>query len=200
MDKILFELRPYFKIIIGNIFLGMAYASWMKPRGIINGGVTSLAMIVNKMSGINIIYLTSFITIILLISSLIFLGRQNLFRSILSSISYNVFFSLFYMLPIKLGINLVFDFILSVIFIAIGYYCCISENSSTVGLDVIALIIYKKNSKISIAKSIRLLNYTVLVFGVFTYGLFSVVLGIGFSYLQSIGLQFLLSKRNKLNI
>lgn len=178
----------------------MAYASWMKPQGIINGGVTSIAMIVNKLTEINIVYLTSIITIVLLCSSFFFLGRQHLFRSVLSSVSYNLFFSLFYMLPIKLGINLPIDFILSVIFISIGYYCCISENSSTVGLDVVALIICKKNPNIPIAKCIRFLNYTVLVFGVFTYGVFSIVLGIVFSYLQSLLLQYLLAQRNKLNI
>ncbi|MFG5434087.1 YitT family protein [Enterococcus faecalis] len=90
------------------------------------------------------------------------------------------------------------DFILATIFIAVGYYCCLSENSSTVGMDVIALVIHKKNPKIAIAKAIRLLNYTVLAFGLLTYGLISVVIGIIFSYFQSLLLHYLLKqKENK---
>ncbi|MCO5480925.1 YitT family protein [Enterococcus faecalis] len=198
MGNFIKNSKSLFKIIVGNILLGIAYSKWMKPRGIINGGVTSLAMIVNKVTDVNILYLTSGITILLLFASFFFLGRQNLIRSIVSSVCYNIFFSFFYTLPIRIEINLPVDFILATIFIAVGYYCCLSENSSTVGMDVIALVIHKKNPKIAIAKAIRLLNYTVLVFGLLTYGLISVVIGIIFSYFQSLLLHYLLKqKENK---
>ncbi|EPC6172719.1 YitT family protein [Enterococcus faecalis] len=198
MGNFIKNSKSLFKIIGGNILLGIAYSKWMKPRGIINGGVTSLAMIVNKVTDVNILYLTSGITILLLFASFFFLGRQNLIRSILSSVCYNIFFSFFYTLPIRIEINLPVDFILATIFIAVGYYCCLSENSSTVGMDVIALVIHKKNPKIAIAKAIRLLNYTVLAFGLLTYGLISVVIGIIFSYFQSLLLHYLLKqKENK---
>ncbi|MGL9998375.1 YitT family protein [Enterococcus sp. DIV1444a] len=198
MKNFIKNSKSLFKIIGGNILLGIAYSKWMKPRGIINGGVTSLAMIVNKITDVNILYLTSGITILLLFASFFFLGRQNLIRSIVSSVCYNIFFSFFYTLPIRIEINLPVDFILATIFIAVGYYCCLSENSSTVGMDVIALVIHKKNPKIAIAKAIRLLNYTVLAFGLLTYGLISVVIGIIFSYFQSLLLHYLLKqKENK---
>ncbi|MDV2932538.1 YitT family protein [Enterococcus faecalis] len=194
MGNFIKNSKSLFKIIGGNILLGIAYSKWMKPRGIINGGVTSLAMIVNKVTDVNILYLTSGITILLLFASFFFLGRQNLIRSIVSSVCYNIFFSFFYTLPIRIEINLPVDFILATIFIAVGYYCCLSENSSTVGMDVIALVIHKKNPKIAIAKAIRLLNYTVLAFGLLTYGLISVVIGIIFSYFQSLLLHYLLKQ------
>lgn len=198
MENFIKNSKSLFKIIGGNILLGIAYSKWMKPRGIINGGVTSLAMIVNKVTDVNILYLTSGITILLLFASFFFLGRQNLFRSIVSSVCYNLFFSFFYTLPIRIEINLPVDFLLATIFVAVGYYCCLSENSSTVGMDVIALVIHKKNPKIAIAKAIRLLNYTVLAFGLLTYGLISVVIGIIFSYFQSLLLHYLLKqKENK---
>lgn len=198
MGNFIKNSKSLFKIIGGNILLGIAYSKWMKPRGIINGGVTSLAMIVNKVTDVNILYLTSGITILLLFASFFFLGRQNLIRSIVSSVCYNIFFSFFYTLPIRIEIKLPVDFILATIFIAVGYYCCLSENSSTVGMDVIALVIHKKNPKIAIAKAIRLLNYTVLAFGLLTYGLISVVIGIIFSYFQSLLLHYLLKqKENK---
>ncbi|HAP3815426.1 TPA: YitT family protein [Enterococcus faecalis] len=198
MENFIKNSKSLLKIIGGNILLGIAYSKWMKPRGIINGGVTSLAMIVNKVTDINILYLTSGITILLLFASFFFLGRQNLFRSIVSSVCYNLFFSFFYTLPIRIEINLPVDFVLATIFVSVGYYCCLSENSSTVGMDVIALVIHKKKPKIAIAKAIRLLNYTVLAFGLLTYGLFSVVIGIIFSYVQSLLLHYLLKqKENK---
>ncbi|OTP31835.1 hypothetical protein A5798_001858 [Enterococcus sp. 6C8_DIV0013] len=52
------------KILIGNLLMGFAYAKWMKPNEIINGGVTSVAMILEKITGINILFLTNGVTIL----------------------------------------------------------------------------------------------------------------------------------------
>lgn len=179
------NLEPLLKIIVGNILMGFAYAKWMKPDAIINGGVTSLSMIINKATTLPILYLTNGITVILLGVSWYFLGRQNFFRSILSSICYNAFFSWFYLWNINLQINLPVDFVLATIFIAIGYYCCITADASTVGMDVVALIAHKKNPKVNVAKTIRWINFIVLAFGFLVYGLKSVVIGVLFSFANS---------------
>lgn len=94
-------------------------------------------------------------------------------------------FSFFYSFQIPIQINLVIDLLLASIGIAIGYYCSISSGSSTVGLDIIALIGHKKNPKVKIAKAIRYCNYSVLALGLFTYGVKSVVIGVIFSFLYS---------------
>ncbi len=176
---------PILKIIIGNVFMGFAYAKWMKPDAIINGGVTSVAMILNKATQIPILYLTNGVTLILLFVCWYYLGKQNFLQSIVSSVAYNGFFSLFYLIPINFQMNIIIDFLLASLFIAFGYYCCISANASTVGMDVIALIAHKKNPKVNIAKTIRLINFVVLGFGFLVYGVSSVIIGIAFSYANS---------------
>lgn len=181
------------KIIIGNLLMGLAYAKWMKPNAIINGGVTSVAMILEKATGINILYLTNGVTLILLVVCWFFLGKENFLKSLFSSICYNGFFSLFYSLQINLQVNLPVDFLLASLFISTGYYCCLSSNSSTVGMDVIALVLYKKNPKINLAKTIRYINYVVLIFGLMTYGIMSVVIGVLFSYVYSYLLDLLMT-------
>ena len=191
------QLTSLGKIIIGNFFMGLAYAKWMKPDAIINGGVTSVAMIINKATHIPLLYLTNGVTVILLFVCWYFLGKQNFFQSILSSIAYNFFFSLFYTLSFHLQINLLVDFVLASIFIAFGYYCCITSNASTVGMDVIALIAHEKNPKINVAKMIRYLNFVVLGFGFFVYGFKSVLIGIVFSFVNSWILNQFLSNDKK---
>ena len=54
-------------ILIGNIFLGIACSKWMVPNEIINGGVTSISMILNKMLSVPLLYLTNGLTLLLLI-------------------------------------------------------------------------------------------------------------------------------------
>ncbi|MBO0430781.1 YitT family protein [Enterococcus sp. DIV0660C] len=189
------EQKNILKIIVGNVFLGFAYANWMKPNNIINGGVTSVAMILEKISQIPIFYLTSGVTVLLLIFCWFFLGKGNFLKSIVSSICYNLFFTMFYLLKLNVQINLVVDFLFACVFIAIGYYCCISANASTVGMDVIALAINKKHPEFSIARGIRYINVMVLALGFLTYGVKSVVIGILFSLLNSYILDFLLKRR-----
>ncbi|MDF0480305.1 YitT family protein [Vagococcus sp. PNs007] len=188
---------PFIKIIIGNMFMGFAYAKWMKPNDIINGGVTSVAMILEKITHLPLLYLSNGVTLLLLLACYISLGKANFFRSLISSCCYMLFFSMFYSLPFSATVNLPIDFMLASVFIAIGYYCCISSNSSTVGMDVIALIIHKNKPKIKVAVLIRYINFGVLAVGVLTYGWLSIIVGVLFSYVNSYLLNFLLEAKAK---
>lgn len=174
-------LQSLFKIMLGNLVLAIAYAKWMVPNQIINGGVTSLSLVLQKVTHLPLPWLTNGLTICLLVICGIFLGKASFMKSIVSSLSYMFFFTLFYSLPFSLSTILPIDFLLACIVIAFGYYCCLSEGSSTVGVDVIALVLYKKNPKRNLAKMIRHFNVAVLVLGFFTYGILSVVIGLLFS-------------------
>lgn len=71
----------------------------------------------------------------------------------------------------------------------------ISSESTAVGFDVIALILNKKNPKINIALTMYLINTCVLLFGLLSYGITSVLTGIDFTALQSLTLNCLLKRK-----
>lgn len=190
-------LKDILIIMLGNILIGFSYANWMVPNEIINGGVTSLSLILNEVSKIPILYLSNGITVLLLIVCLIFLGKENFTKSIASSVFYSLFFSLFHMMSLELSVNLWIDMILASVAIALGYYCCISRNASTVGMDVIAIILNRKNSKIEIAKCIRYINFVVLIFGFIVFGTRAIVIGIIYTFINSYALDLLLKKKIK---
>lgn len=96
-NELLEESKAVLKIIAGNSLLGFAYAKWMKPNGIINGGVTSMAMILEKVTNVPIVYLTSGITTLLLVFCWLFLGKANFFKSIISSV-FIIYFLLFFII------------------------------------------------------------------------------------------------------
>lgn len=66
------QLKSLLKIAFGNLVMGLAYAKWMVPNKIINGGVTSLALLANKVTHLSITFWTNSITGLLLIACLIF--------------------------------------------------------------------------------------------------------------------------------
>ncbi len=182
------------KIIFGNSLIGSSYACLVVPHEIINGGVTSLALILNAISGAGITKLANIITFLLLLICLIFLGRDYFFKSILSSICYLFFFNFFYSLQFSTNLNQVSSIILASVLIALGYYFCISANATTVGVDVIAIILHHRNKKIDIAIAIRCLNYIVLLFGFSLFGWISIIKGVIFTFIYSLLLKKLLNR------
>lgn len=172
-------------IIIGNIVMSFGYAKLMVPHNIINGGVTSLAMIVQhfwqiSLDKINILLLAS-----LLLLVLFFLGKELLVKSLISSCVYAFCFSYFINLNLTINLPAFWSMGIASILISFGYFCCLSANSSTVGMDVLALIIHQRWPQISLDKAIRTLNLLILLAGFFIYGIIAIVLGIIFSYLYS---------------
>ncbi|MGG3494239.1 YitT family protein [Peribacillus simplex] len=185
------------KIIAGNISMTFAYAFFIVPNEIINGGVTSSALLLHALSGYNIAMLANLVTGLLLIICLVFLGKEYFFKSIVSSLSYMLFFNFFYSLNIDFDVNIVLVILISSILIAIGYYLCITANASTVGFDVIALILHHKNEKIDIAATIRIINLIVLILGLLVYGYTSIVKGIAFTLFFSFLLKKMLDRKQK---
>ncbi|KOR83325.1 hypothetical protein AM233_03750 [Bacillus sp. FJAT-22058] len=190
-------MKDLLKIIAGNISMTFAYAYLIVPNEIINGGVTSSALVLNALLGYNIAMLANLVTGLLLIICLVFLGKEYFFKSIVSSLSYMVFFNFFYSLNIQFDMNIVLVIFISSILIAIGYYLCITANASTVGFDVIALILHHKNEKIDIAATIRIINLIVLILGLLVYGYASIVKGIAFTLLFSYLLKKMLDRKQK---
>ena len=189
--------KSILKIIFGNVLIGFAYAQWMRPNGIINGGVTSIAMILERLTPVSIIYLANGITLLLLLLCLIFLGKETFLKSVFSGICYNLFFALFTLMPFSFNIYIAVDFLLACLIISYGYYCCISAKASTVGMDVIALVLNKRNPKINIAKTIRYINLIVLGAGFLVYGLWSIIFGVLFSFINTYLLQIFLKRKKQ---
>lgn len=182
-------------ILLANALLGFAYAQWVRPNGIINGGVTSVAMILERLTGLSVILLANGVTLSLLVLCFLFLGREVFLKSIFSGFCYNMFFALFTMIPWRLSVHILVDFPLAVVCISLGYFGCIASQSSTVGMDVIALILNKKNPKIDVAIAIRVINFIVLGVGLLVYGWQSVALGFVFSLGTTHLLQRLIKRR-----
>lgn len=173
------------KIVFGNIILTAAYALLTVPNHVINGGVTSFSLIFGEAIGVDVTVVANGMTLILLLLSGIFLGRDFLFKSLVSSVCYMGFLSVFHSLPIYLPLHPLICVIIAGIMVGLGYYLCISANASTVGFDVIALILHSKNEKFNVAITLRIISIAVLLLGCISFGFMSVVYGILFTLIET---------------
>lgn len=69
-----------------------------------------------------------------------------------------------------------------------GYYLCISQHSTGVSFDTLALILHRWNPQISIAAAMFTINLLVLSLGCVFYGIRSVLFGVVFTAVQSLTL------------
>jgi len=179
------QIKDILKIIIGNIILTSAYAFVTVPNKIVNGGVTSCSLIISNFLPVDISVIANIFTMALLAICFFKLGKENFLKSIVSSICYMGFLSFFRSIGIELIMNPVLCVVVASTMVGIGYFLCISANASTVGFDVIALVVHKENPKIEVGTVIRYLSIAVLLMGLLTYGYMAVIFGIAFSILET---------------
>jgi len=67
----------YVIITIGNLLLTSAYAFLTVPNEIINGGVTSTSLLISHYLQVDISYISTPLTILLLIFGRVFLGKNS---------------------------------------------------------------------------------------------------------------------------
>ena len=190
-------MKSYLKILIGNIILTGAYAFLTVPNNIINGGVTSTSLLISHYLNVDVGIISAILTIFLLLFGLIALGKDFFVRSAFSSICYVVFFNLFHLIGFNIKIPIIICVILAGILVGVGHSLCLLEDSSTVGYDVIALFINKKNNKFNTAIVLRIIGIIVLLVGVLTFGVLSVVYGIIFTLIQTQVIYLMLKKKKK---
>lgn len=184
----------YLKIILGNLAMTFAYAYLAVPFGIINGGVTSFAMVLNQILPGNISLWTNLLYLSLLTVCYIFMGYRYFINALFSCAAFIIFFTLFTAFPLALPLPFFLAVPFMGILIGIGYYLCISAQSTALGFDTVAIILHDRNPKINLALTIYICNVIVLLSGLFTYGLISVIAGIICSGLQSFVLNLLTKK------
>ena len=179
----------FLRIFIGNILITGAYAFITVPKIILNGGVTSFSLVLEGWTGIGISFWVDFLTVLLIVISLIFLGKTYFVGALFSSVCYMVLFNLFHWTGFEVVVPLVFGTPIlatpiAAILVAGGYYFCIAAKATAVSIDTVAMILNKKNPRFNIATTMMVINIAVLLTGAATYSLSAVVCGIVFTFLQ----------------
>ena len=212
-----YTVRRYTLIGFGITVLNFAYVMVTVPHGIINGGVTSFSMVLSRLPLTEALPVNAWVAIVtglLALLCCIFLGRDifiaSLYSCVMGVAAFN-FFTLVIpesviddMLRIgQMGYNPVIpagmaaELIAAAIVVGAGYYFCLSNDATAVGMDTIALIIHKRHEKIPVAYAMYAINILVLLLGLYTYGLRCVLMGIAFAGIQALTLNTLLKCKGR---
>ena len=210
-------IKRFALIGFGLVILNFAYVMVTVPHGIINGGVTSFSMILSRLPLTEHLPVNAWVAIVTALLALlcwIFLGRRVFIASLYSCVVGVAAFN-FFTLVVPKGVidtmvrfghvggnpvipaGMALELIAAAIVVGAGYYFCLSNDSTAVGMDTIALIIHTRHEKIPIAYALYAINIMVLLLGLYTYGLRCVLMGIAFAGIQALTLNTMLKIKGK---
>ena len=184
-------MKSVLLITLGNLLLTGAYAFLTVPNNMIDGGITSTSLIIAHFLKIDITYITTAIAILLLLFSLAFLGKHFFLKTCYSCICYIVFFDWFHLANISLAIPPIICIVLAGFLVGLGHYLCLSQKSSVIGYDIIALFIHKINEKWDFSIILRTIGVIVLIAGLYVFGIIAVLYGLIFIIIETEVIYFL---------
>ena len=184
-------MKSILLITLGNLLLTGAYAFLTVPNNMIDGGITSTSLIISHFLEIDITYITTTIAVLLLLFSLAFLGRHFFLKTCYSCICYIVFFDWFHLASFPLAIPPIICIVLARFLVGVGHYLCLSQKSSVIGYDIIALFIHKLHKKWEFSVILRTIGIIVLIAGLYVFGIIAVLYGLIFIIIETEVIYFL---------
>lgn len=161
-----------FTLMLGAFISALVYNSFIVPNNIVSGGGGGLAIIVNKLTGMNT---TLFLNIFIIISTIIaifFLGKKKILYSVTGYIAYYIMLNI--TAPISKYINLQFDsYLFSIclfgIISGIGSSFIYRAGFNTGGIETYVEILQDK-LKIPFNVASNILNGIIIVLGAIFFG------------------------------
>ena len=176
------KIHDFIMIILGNFVVACSVSFFILPNNILTGGVAGVAVALHPVLPIDIVLMIDALTIGLFILGALLLGKQFAMKSVISTIVYPIFVTglsqvaamfpkdTFVMPPYVATIY-------AGVIVGVGLGLVFRVNSSTGGMDILALILHKY-FKIPEGTSVMIVDGLTVLLGVVTHGLTPALIGI----------------------
>lgn len=182
-------LKRLIILLFGVTLLSIVYNLFLVPNNLVIGGTSGIAIILQKLFGLNPNIFLYIASIILLIVSFIFLGKEETANTIIGSLLYPVMVSITSPWAEYLKNYITFDSFLIVILVAglINGFAngIIYKSGFTTGGSDIIMKILNKYARIPEGKSVLYTNIVIILAGGFIFGLNKMIYAIMILYISS---------------
>ena len=133
-------------IVVGNFLLAFSISVFLKDHNVLFGGVSGVSSVLTYLYPISINIYVYFLNFLLFILGYIWFGKEFSMKTILSSILFPTFFSLFNNLSCLHPMieDTFFSVVVGGTCMGLGIGCILSSGGSSGGLDILGLYIHKK--------------------------------------------------------
>ncbi len=166
-------------VVLGNIILAAGVSFFIVPNNILSGGVAGIAVALAPLCQISTTLLINGFTIVLFIVGFLVLGKQFAIKTLLSSVLYPSFLSLFSIVAAKVVFTS--DPMLASLYggvlVGIGVGLVFRTGASTGGMDIPPLIIHKY-THISLSTLVLITDGLTVLLGLTIYGVEPALIGL----------------------
>ncbi len=166
------DLFRYLYFFVGLTSFSFAFTFFLSPHNLVFGGVSGLSILFKELFNWNNSLFVLIVDIVLLLISFVFLGKRKTIGSILGSLLLPGFLALMAWISDITGYvneDLVICSIFGGVFSGIGLGLCFKAGFTTGGTDIVNQIIHKY-IKISMGKSMFILDGVIVTSGIFVFG------------------------------
>ena len=168
------EIKDFFMITVGTVFLSAGVYFFKIPNGFATGGVSGIGTILGKM----VPYFSAakwimIINIVLLIIGFIVLGKVNGIRTVYSSLLFSFLtYALEKIVPIiqPMTNQPFLELAYAMLLTSLGSALIFNNMASSGGTDIIALIL-KKYTKINVGKALLITDFIIAACSFITFGI-----------------------------
>ena len=151
-------------IVLGNLIYTAGVVLFILPTGLITGGTTGIALILNHFTGIRIAAFVGVFNVIMFVLGYAMLGKKFAMSTLVSTFSYPVLLG--FLERIVGDFVLTDDLLLSALFgglcIGLGLAVVIRIGASTGGMDIPPLIL-QKTLRIPVSVSLYVFDFAILI-------------------------------------
>ena len=155
-------LRDIFLLSLGSILCAIAINGILIPHQFVTGGVTGIALLINKFVPLELGWIYLFLNIPLFAAAWMAVGRRFFFYSVFGTLSITLSL-LFVHLPIQLEDKML-NALLGGVILGVGAGLALRSSGSQGGADILSVMLLKRLS-ISIGSTILFINVSVLLKG-----------------------------------
>ena len=163
MDKLLRQERfkAYFQIVLGCLIGGVAYPLFLVPNSIAPGGLTGVATVLNHLFGAPVGLTSMILNLPLFLMGYKAMGRVFVVRSLIATVLFSVFIDLFKLQPMTDDVLL--GSIYGGVILGAGLGLILRGGATTGGSDMIARMVHKRFSFITVGMFLFMVDFMVVV-------------------------------------
>ncbi len=182
------QVERYLQLVIGVLIIAISFNLFILPNDFVIGGVSGLSIIFNRVFSIDPALFILISSLILLVFSLIFLGKEQTKASLLGSILLPIFVKLTQNIVTIINLNTSDKLILALfggLLYGFGAGLVFKAGFTTGGTDILNQIV-SKYAKISIGNSMIIVDGLIVLGGAFFFGYVRLMYAIIVLYIISV--------------
>ena len=171
------RLKKTLMIIIGTLILAISVEYFILPFSILSGGVAGIAVALEPFFHIDKTLFANCAVIVLLIVGWIILGKEFAINTVISSLCYPIFTTLFSRYPVVIEIDPLLAAIYAGLIGGLGIGLVIRTGASTGGMDIPPLVLNKLTGA-NISTLVMITDAITVLLGIIGYGLSAALVGL----------------------